>query len=97
MTKPEWVVELSKTDLELLNAERDIIRAELQLKNACQALTEVRKKFGIDDIGLISNNTVEYNLGDGKYLLQVTFKKLTNETDGTIEEIHRIRQTKREK
>ena len=62
MTKPEWAVELSKTDLELLNAERDIVRANHQLKNACQALTEVRKKFGIDDIGLISNNTINSEL-----------------------------------
>ena len=60
---------------EISNAERDVFTASRKLSDACKTLMELRKKFGVDDIGLITSNTFEYDLGEGKYFLQVTFEK----------------------
>ena len=61
---------------EILEAERDVEKANCQLQRACGTLMEVRKKFGVDDVEVIVRRDTEFDLGDGRYWLTVKFEKI---------------------
>ena len=64
------------TNLEILNAELEVNRANLKLRKACEDLMEARKKFGVDDVEVIVRQDTEFDLGDGRYWLTVKFEKI---------------------
>ena len=61
---------------EILNAEMNVELANRQLQKACEALMNIRKKVGTDDVGVIVRRDTEFGFEDGQYWLKVKFEKL---------------------
>ena len=64
------------TNLEILNAELEVERANLHLRRTCEDLMKARKKFGTDDVEVIVRRDTEFDLGEGRYWLTVKFEKI---------------------
>ena len=60
---------------EILKAEINVGKANIQLQKACGELMNIRKKFGVDDVEVIVRRDTEYDFGDGRYWLTVKFEK----------------------